>query len=245
MTGVAPAPAARMTILASIVAAAGAAPGSRRRRRCCSAPGSRRRRCGRCCCTSCSGRISRAVRERRRQVVEQQRALGVEPAAGHHPVAVGALRRCRPPPAPGWRCARRGRRPRPTAHRRRGRRPSSCLVTGSASADPVVPGVEGVAGDRRRPHPPADAALPLEDEPRRARHGGEVDDAAAADAVAAEHAHAVADDEVEDPGVGRAELEVVVELVGRSATGRARAPRPGRRRRPGGRPRSRRRSRCR
>src|SRR5439155_11990498 len=51
------------------------------------------------------------------------------------------------------------------------------------------------------------------DEPRRPGERGEVHHAAAADAVAAEHAHPVAGDEVEHPGVRRAEQVVVVEVL--------------------------------
>ena len=157
----------------------------------------------------------RAVRDRRGQVVQQQRPFRVEAAAGHHPVAVGALRDVdrdvgQVGGPPGM-VAGGG----PQATGVRDLLPG--LMTDRQSlGHPVVPGVQGVTVDDRRPHPPAYAALALEHEPRRSRHRGEVHHAATADAVAAEHAHAVACDEVEDPRAGRAKLEAVVKLVTRN-----------------------------
>lgn len=84
---------------------------------------------------------------------------------------------------------------------------------GEGLADHVVPGVEGIAADGGKPHAAANASGAVEDEAGCAGHRGEVDDAASADAVAAEQAHAVADGEIKDSGIGGTEEEVVLEVV--------------------------------
>jgi hypothetical protein len=79
--------------------------------------------------------------------------------------------------------------------------------------NPVVPGIQGLAVDRRRPHAAADRPVALEDVVRCPWQRGEVDHAAAADAVPAEDAHPVPGDEVEHPCVGLAEEVVVIEVL--------------------------------
>src|SRR5207244_10194563 len=105
--------------------------------------------------------------------------------------------------------ARAGRGPEPT---RVGDLVPALLRDRQHALDPVVVSVEAPARDRCGPEAPPERPLALEHEARRAQRGGEVDDAPAADAVARNHAHAGAVDEIDDAREG-VEAEVLREVL--------------------------------